>query len=128
MLYGRVVGTVWATRKDPLIEGLPLLAIERVHLDGATVARGAAGETLVAVDTVSAGVGEIVLVSQGSSARQTEKTRDRPVDATIVAIPMPVRQRDERCSSFTAIASSRAYSRESTFSATVRFIRRWRAR
>ena len=86
MLYGRVVGTVWATRKDPLIEGLPLLAIERVHLDGGTVARGAAGETLVAVDTVSAGVGEIVLVSQGSSARQTEKTRDRPVDATIVAI------------------------------------------
>ena len=44
------------------------------------------GSYLVAVDTVSAGVGEIVLVAQGSSARQTEKTRDRPVDAVIMAI------------------------------------------
>ncbi len=81
MIYGRVIGTVWATRKDPHIEGLPLLVVERAELDGTPVAA-----FVVAVDTVSAGVGEFVLVAQGSSARQTEKTRDRPVDAVIMAI------------------------------------------
>lgn len=81
MIYGRIVGTVWATRKDPQIEGLPLLVVERHELDGKPT-----GSCVVAVDTVSAGVGEFVLVAQGSSARQTEKTRDRPVDAVVMAI------------------------------------------
>ncbi len=81
MIYGRVVGTIWATRKDPQIEGLTLLVVERAELDGTLI-----GSFVVAVDTVSAGVGEFVLVAQGSSARQTEKTRDRPVDAVIMAI------------------------------------------
>ena len=81
MFYGRVIGTVWATRKDPMIEGLPLLAVQRCQLDGQPQ-----DAFVVAVDTVSAGVGEFVLVAQGSSARQTEKTRDRPVDAVIMAI------------------------------------------
>ena len=81
MIYGRVVGTVWATRKDPMIEGLALLVVERHGLDGSPL-----GNFLVAVDSVSAGVGEWVLEAQGSSARQTELTRDRPVDAVIMAI------------------------------------------
>ena len=53
----------------------------RIDLDGRPL-----GTPLIAVDSVSAGVGETVLVAQGSSARQTEKTRDRPVDAVIMAI------------------------------------------
>lgn len=81
MIYGRVIGTVWATRKDPQIEGLPLLAVERHELDGSPL-----DSFVVAVDTVGAGVGEFVLVAQGSSARQTDVTRDRPVDAVIMAI------------------------------------------
>ncbi|MEE8142385.1 MAG: EutN/CcmL family microcompartment protein [Planctomycetota bacterium] len=81
MIYAQVVGTIWATRKDPMIEGLPLMLVERIDLDGKPL-----GTSLIAVDTVSAGVGERVLVAQGSSARQTEKTRDRPVDAVIMAI------------------------------------------
>ena len=81
MIYGRVVGTIWATRKDPQIEGLVLLAVERCGLDG----KGS-GSHVVAVDTVSAGVGDLVLVVQGSSARQTEQTKDRPVDAVVMAI------------------------------------------
>ena len=72
MFYGRVVGTVWATRKDPALEGMSLMLVQRVPL--------------VAVDSVSAGVGDPVLVAQGSSARQTELTRDRPVDAVIMAV------------------------------------------
>lgn len=42
--------------------------------------------TVVAVDSVGAGVGEVVLVAQGSSARQTEFTKNKPVDAVIMAI------------------------------------------
>ena len=81
MFYGRVVGTVWATRKDPAIEGMSLMLVQRVRLDGSPE-----GTPLVAVDSVSAGIGDPVLVAQGSSARQTELTRDRPVDAVIMAI------------------------------------------
>jgi len=44
------------------------------------------GGIVVAVDAVGAGVGEVVLYASGSSARQTKVTKDRPVDATIMAI------------------------------------------
>jgi ethanolamine utilization protein EutN/carbon dioxide concentrating mechanism protein CcmL len=81
MIYGRVVGTLWATRKEPLLEGSTFLIVERLEFSGART-----GQHLVAVDAVSAGVGELVLVAQGSSARQTAATRDRPVDAVIMAI------------------------------------------
>lgn len=81
MIYGRVIGTVWATQKDPKLEGVSLLIVERHELD-----RSPAGDFVVAVDTVAAGVGDFVLVAQGSSARQTEVTRDRPVDAVIMAV------------------------------------------
>ena len=81
MIYGRVVGTVWATRKEPRLEGATFLIVERLEVSGAPT-----GQHVVAVDSVSAGVGEIVLVAQGSSARQTAATRDRPVDAVIMAI------------------------------------------
>ncbi|HEX8704959.1 MAG TPA: EutN/CcmL family microcompartment protein [Myxococcaceae bacterium] len=44
------------------------------------------GPVVVAVDAVGAGVGEVVLYCSGSSARQTKVTKDRPVDATVMAI------------------------------------------
>ena len=45
-----------------------------------------AGKTIVAVDAVGAGVGDVVMFAAGSSARQTEVTKERPVDATVMAI------------------------------------------
>jgi microcompartment protein CcmK/EutM len=81
MLLGRVVGTVVATRKEPQIEGWSLLLVRQVDAEN----RDASGY-VVAVDTVGAGVGETVLYASGSSARQTEATRDRPCDAVIMAI------------------------------------------
>lgn len=81
MLYGRVVGTIWATRKDESLDGLSFRIVEKIDLDGT-----ATGSHIVAIDSVSAGVGETVLLAQGSSARQTAQTRDRPVDAVIMAI------------------------------------------
>jgi len=81
MLLGKVVGTVVATRKEPEIEGLRMLMVRGLDLDGKPTAT-----LVVAVDAVGAGVGEVVLYASGSSARQTKVTKDRPVDATIMAI------------------------------------------
>ena len=81
MLLGKVVGTVVATRKEPTLEGSKLLVVRGLDLDGKPTAT-----LVVAVDAVGAGVGEWVLYASGSSARQTEVTKDRPVDATVMAI------------------------------------------
>ena len=81
MLMGRVVGEVWATRKDPGIDDMKLLVVGQLSTD-----RGLQSGYVVAVDSVGAGVGEIVLVAQGSSARQSELTTGKPVDAVVMAI------------------------------------------
>ncbi len=81
MLLGRVVGTVVATRKEPELEGLKLLLVRAADAEGK-----ATGGLVVAIDAVGAGVDELVLYASGSSARQTVVTKDRPVDATIMAI------------------------------------------
>ena len=81
MLLGRVAGTVVSSRKDPLVEGWKLLLVRQIDSDG----KDASGY-VVAADAVGAGVGEVVLYASGSSARQTEVTRDRPCDAVIMAI------------------------------------------
>jgi microcompartment protein CcmK/EutM len=81
MRLGRVVGTVVATQKSEGLTGSKLLVVQAVEVDGKP-----AEEFTVAVDTVGAGAGEVVLVVHGSSARLTDKTRDLPVDGAIVAI------------------------------------------
>lgn len=81
MILGKVIGTVWATRKDEQLTGMKLQIVQEVGLDYAP-----RGGFVIAVDSVGAGVGEIVLVVQGSSARQTEMTQNKPVDAVISAI------------------------------------------
>lgn len=81
MLLGRVIGTVVASRKEETIEGLKLLVVQACDADG-----NPTGTTVVAADSVGAGVGEVVLYASGSSARQTDVTKNRPVDATVMAI------------------------------------------
>jgi microcompartment protein CcmK/EutM len=81
MLLGKVVGTVVASRKEPTIEGLKLLVVRPCDVDGEP-----SGGPVVAADAVGAGVGEVVLVAAGSSARQTEVTNNRPVDHTVMAV------------------------------------------
>ena len=81
MLLGRVAGTVVSSRKEPLIEGWKLLLVRQLDTENHE-----AGGYVVAADAVGAGVGEVVLYATGSSARQTEMTRDRPCDAVIMAI------------------------------------------
>ncbi|CUS77836.1 ethanolamine utilization protein EutN [Candidatus Kryptobacter tengchongensis] len=81
MILGKVVGTVWATRKDESLTGLKLQIVKHVDLN-----YNVKENFLIAVDSVGAGVGEIVLVATGSSARLTSVTKNKPVDAVIMAI------------------------------------------
>jgi microcompartment protein CcmK/EutM len=81
MNLARVVGTVVASRKDEKIGGMKLLLLVQVDTSGET-----AGGSVVAVDAVGAGVGEMVLYASGSSARQTVLTDAKPVDAVVMAI------------------------------------------
>jgi microcompartment protein CcmK/EutM len=81
MILGRVAGTIVATRKDERLEGFKLLVVQQVEPDGR-----AKDGYVVAVDTVDAGIGELVLVVSGSSARMTTGCADRPVDAAIAGI------------------------------------------
>lgn len=81
MILGKVIGTVWATRKDEQLKGMKLQLVREISEDGSDKAR-----VVVCVDSVGAGVGETVLFAQGSSACQTELTRNKPVDAVITAI------------------------------------------
>jgi microcompartment protein CcmK/EutM len=81
MKLGRIVGCVVSTRKDPSLESLKLLIVENV-----TTGLEREGGYVVAVDSVGAGIGEVILYATGSSARLTAVTKDRPVDAVIMAI------------------------------------------
>ena len=81
MFLGRVIGTVWSTKKDEQLVGAKFLIVQELDLDLKEKNR-----IVVAVDSVGAGDGEVVLVASGSSSRMTTFTKDKPVDAVIMAI------------------------------------------
>jgi microcompartment protein CcmK/EutM len=81
MLIARVIGTTVSTIKDEKIIGRKLLILRQTDETGNPI-----GKPYVAVDTVNAGVGDLVLTAHGSSARQTHLTDKRPVDAVIMAM------------------------------------------
>lgn len=81
MLIGRVVGSVVATQKDEKLQDRKLLLVQ-VH-DHHNEPRD---QYVVAVDSVGAGRGDVVLYATGSSARQTTLTEGRPCDAVIMAV------------------------------------------
>jgi microcompartment protein CcmK/EutM len=81
MLIARVIGTTVSTIKDEKLAGRKLLIVRQTDEKGEPV-----GKPFVAIDTVDAGVGDLVLTAAGSSARQTNITKDTPVDAVIMAM------------------------------------------
>lgn len=81
MIFGRVVGTVVSTRKEDSITGTKYLLVRVSNHRG--VERDS---HIVALDLVGAGTGELVIVAQGSSSRQTETTYQKPIDAVIAGI------------------------------------------
>ncbi|HMB23258.1 MAG: EutN/CcmL family microcompartment protein [Chloroflexota bacterium] len=81
MQIALVIGSTISTVKDESIRGRKLLIVRKADTTG-----NVTGEPYVAVDTVSAGTGDLVLVTDGSSARYTSQTNGAPVDAVIVGV------------------------------------------
>jgi microcompartment protein CcmK/EutM len=84
MFLAKVIGTVVSTQKHPKFQGMKLLLIQPyITKEGRLVQ---SGSSVVAVDSVGAGLGELVMFTQGSSARLTDVTRDSPTDTVIIGI------------------------------------------
>ena len=81
MITARIKGTLVASVQADTVPGGKYLLVEPCNQRGEP-----AGSVFVALDTVNAGEGEVVMVARGSSARQTPETKDKPVDAVIVGI------------------------------------------
>lgn len=81
MYLGKIIGTVVSTRKDENLIGFKLLVVQRL-----SEKLEPQGQTEIAVDTVGAGCGEIVILVTGSSSRKALDRPDSPVDVTIVGI------------------------------------------
>lgn len=82
MIIAKVVGSVVSTSKAEKLQGKKLLVVQ--PLDMITIEND--GKPLVSIDTIGSGVGEIVMVVGGSSARQTLITEGTPVDSAIIGI------------------------------------------
>ena len=81
MIIAKVVGNIWATRKEESLSGMKLMIVQAI--DAVTKEKR---KSFVAVDQVGAGIGEMVIVSTGSSARLAELGKHSPIDAIIVGI------------------------------------------
>jgi microcompartment protein CcmK/EutM len=81
MLIAKVIGTTVSTIKDEKLTGRKLLILRQADETGTPF-----GKPYVAVDTLDAGIGDLVLTAHGSSGRMTDLTQNRPVDAVIMAV------------------------------------------
>jgi ethanolamine utilization protein EutN len=81
MIIARVMGTAVASAKHPALHATKILVICPTNIDGEI-----SGDPALAVDLVGSGQGELVIVSQGSSARLATDYKNSPVDAAIVGI------------------------------------------
>lgn len=87
MFLARVEGSVVATKKDPNMSGRKLLLLRPQLVDHDDPGKFRPGSnTIVAVDSVGAGIGEMVMFCQGSSARLAPNLKGAPVDAVVIGI------------------------------------------
>ncbi|MGA1236088.1 MAG: EutN/CcmL family microcompartment protein [Limisphaerales bacterium] len=87
MFLAKVEGSVVSTKKDPSMSGRKLLLVRPMLVDDKDPTRFKHGSnTIIAVDSVGAGQGEMVMFCQGSSARLAPNLKDAPVDAVIIGI------------------------------------------
>ena len=87
MFVAKVTGSLVATQKVDSMVGYKLLVVEPYRLEDKTRNRlTTTGRTFITVDTLGAGVGEYVLITQGSSARLTSETKNMPIDTVVVGI------------------------------------------
>ncbi len=81
MNIGKIIGTAVATRKDETLLGCKLMITQPLTMDYKEI-----GDPLIAVDTVGAGIGEVVIYTKGTAARNAAKKRDSAIDMAIVGI------------------------------------------
>ena len=87
MFLARVEGSVVATKKDEALSGRKLLLVRPQMVDESDPAKFRPGKnTIIAVDSVGAGEGELIMFTQGSSARLAPNMKTAPVDAVVVGI------------------------------------------
>ncbi|MGJ8640127.1 MAG: EutN/CcmL family microcompartment protein [Opitutaceae bacterium] len=87
MYLGKVIGSVVSTKKDESMRGRKLLMVRPMLVDPENPSQLKPGSnTIVCIDTMGAGEGELVMFAQGSSARQAEGLKALPVDAAIVGL------------------------------------------
>ena len=87
MFLARVEGSIVATKKDPSMSGRKLLLLRPQLVDEKDPTKFRPGaNTIIAVDSVGAGIGEMVMLCQGSSARLAPNVKEAPVDAVIIGI------------------------------------------
>ncbi len=87
MYLAKVIGSVVSTKKDESMRGRKLLMVRPMLIDPDDPARFKPGaNTIIALDTLGAGEGELVMLAQGSSARQADGLKEMPVDAAIVGL------------------------------------------
>jgi len=92
MFVALVTGSIVATQKAEAMTGHKLLVVEPYRLDEKTRTQlVSTGRTFIAVDTLGAGEGQFVLVTQGSSARLTPETKSLPIDAVVIGLVDTVR-------------------------------------
>ena len=87
MFVAKVTGSVVSTQKVKTMVGQKLMVVEPYRLDEKDRKKlVTTGRTFVAVDTIGAGEGDFVLITQGSSARLTPETKTLPIDTVIIGI------------------------------------------
>lgn len=86
MFVAKVTGSVVSTEKVESMKGQKLLVVEPYRLDAGRDKLVTTGRTFIAVDALGAGVGDMVLISQGSSARFTPETNKLPIDTVVIGI------------------------------------------
>lgn len=87
MILAQVEGSIVATKKNPKMTGAKFLVVRPMVIDAPDAPNFRPGSsTIVAVDTLGAGEGELVLIVQGSSARLASENKDAPVDAVVIGI------------------------------------------
>ena len=87
MFVAKVIGSLVSTQKVDTLVGQKLLIVEPYRLDAdKRKSLVTTGRTFVAVDCLGAGVGDFVLITQGSSARLTPETKNMPIDTVVVGI------------------------------------------
>jgi microcompartment protein CcmK/EutM len=81
MFLGKVVGTVWSTKKTPDLEGVKFLIVHPIDLD-----KEPTRNIVVVADRLGAGVGEVVMCAYGKAARSAVGNQEMSIEAAVVGI------------------------------------------